>query len=171
LASILGFIFGYGISKIFQLSAKRRWLSEHSVMISILALWLTCLGGMTRLGMDEIIGCIFIGIGVAWDGWIVSELEGTHVIDWFDVLLNAIYFFAVGSLCDFSRFYQFGYAKLIGITLVVAFIKRMPIVLGLQKITPSIETGMDAFMTAWLAPVKTINSGWRWCHALHHGQH
>ena len=116
------------------------------------------MGIFTLLGMGDIVGCLFIGLGLVQDGWFTDQLRDSHIIEIVDTILNVLYFFLIGCLLPFDAFSEVGWGKLIMLAGWVIFIRRIPAVLALYKCTDSIHGVKDAMTVAWFAPcgVDTI---------------
>jgi NhaP-type Na+/H+ or K+/H+ antiporter len=108
---------------------------------------------MSRLGMDDIVACLFAGVGLAWDGWTYKQLNGSHIVQIFDCMLNIIFFSLLGTLIPFSAFRTIGFGKLFALSFWILFIRRIPVVYMLKSQINSIESGFDIFSVAFFAPV------------------
>ena len=158
LAALIGFALGYGCSKILQYSTQQGWLERESVLGLVLALTviifnkLAGMGIFTLLGMGDIVGCLFIGLGLVQDGWFAEQLRDSHIIEIVDTILNVLYFFLIGCFLPFDEFGIVGWGKLTMLAGWVIFIRRIPAVLALYKATDSIHGMKDAMTVAWFAP-------------------
>ncbi|KAI8899208.1 Cation/H+ exchanger [Globomyces pollinis-pini] len=153
LSVVAGLMIGYIICNILKFAFDRNWIDSSYLPLICIALMFGPVGLLSRFGVDDILGCFFVGYGISYDGWFLNKLGGPHVFEMVDAFINMIYFFLLGALLPWGQFYEIGFVKLICLSLFILAFRRLPIVMTLWKYVPSLKSRKDAFLTGWFGPI------------------
>ncbi|KAJ2998712.1 hypothetical protein HDV02_004157 [Globomyces sp. JEL0801] len=154
---VLSIVVGLSIGLFFRWSLKKavskNFIDSSYFPLICVALLFGTVGMLTRLGVDDLLGCFFVGYALSYDEWFLNNLGGPHVFEMVDSFINMIYFFVLGALLPWTKFYEIGLVKLICLSAFVLAFRRLPAVMAFWKFVPSLKTRKDAFLTGWFGPI------------------
>nr|O42701.1 RecName: Full=Na(+)/H(+) antiporter 2 [Zygosaccharomyces rouxii]BAA24268.1 Zsod22p [Zygosaccharomyces rouxii] len=155
--SILGCIIGYCGRKAIRFAEGRHIIDRESFLAFYLILALTCAGFGSMLGVDDLLVSFFAGTAFAWDGWFAAKTHESNVSNVIDVLLNYAYFVYLGSILPWKDFNNpdigLDVWRLILLSLVVIFLRRIPAVLSLKPLIPDIKSWREAMFIGHFGPI------------------
>ncbi|GAV49195.1 hypothetical protein ZYGR_0N06020 [Zygosaccharomyces rouxii] len=155
--SILGCIIGYCGRKAIRFAEGKRIIDRESFLAFYLILALTCAGFGSMLGVDDLLVSFFAGTAFAWDGWFATKTHESNVSNVIDVLLNYAYFVYLGSILPWKDFNNADIGldvwRLIILSLVVIFLRRIPAVLLLKPLIPDIKSWREAMFIGHFGPI------------------
>jgi NhaP-type Na+/H+ or K+/H+ antiporter len=152
-AFVLAVILGIGFRKVLKLAHYHNWMDKESFLGLSVAIAILLLGAFSRMGMDELLGCFIAGIVISWDEWINDQLEGSHIQEVLDSLLNISYFVFFGSRIPWAAFYPIGIWKIVVACILIMLFRRLPIVMALWKWIPALHSKEEAFFCGWFGPI------------------
>lgn len=155
--SMLGCIIGYCGRKAIRIAEGKRIIDRESFLAFYLILALTCAGFGSMLGVDDLLVSFFAGTTFAWDGWFAAKTHESNVSNVIDVLLNYAYFVYLGSILPWKDFNNSDIGldvwRLIILSLVVIFLRRIPVVLLLKPLIPDIKSWREAMFIGHFGPI------------------
>jgi len=106
------------------------------------------------LGVSSFITTFVTGFVFSYDGYFVKENEEAHVQEVIDMLVNLTFFIFFGAIIPWAQFTtQVTFYRLILATLVLFFVRRLPIVLLLAKFTDLDLTFQEQVFLGWFGPI------------------
>lgn len=155
--SVLGVIIGFCGRKAIRFVESRHLIDRESFLAFYLILALTCAGFGSMLGVDDLLVSFFAGTAFAWDGWFAAKTHESNVSNVIDVLLNYAYFVYLGSILPWEDFNNSDIGldvwRLIILSLVVIFLRRIPAVLSLKPLIPDIKSWREAMFIGHFGPI------------------
>lgn len=155
--SLLGCIIGYCGRKAIRLAEGKRIIDRESFLAFYLVLALTCAGFGSMLGVDDLLVSFFAGATFAWDGWFAAKTHESNVSNVIDVLLNYAYFVYLGSILPWKDFNNSDIGlnvwRLIILSLIIIFLRRIPVVLLLKPLIPDIKSWREAMFIGHFGPI------------------
>ena len=101
-------------------------------------------------------GCFTVGLVVSWDRWLNDQLEGSHIQEVLDSLLNIAYFIFFGSRIPWTAYGTMEslaiWRILVGCAIILLF-RRLPIVLAIWKWIPGLNSWEEAVFAGWFGPI------------------
>jgi NhaP-type Na+/H+ or K+/H+ antiporter len=155
---ILGIFLGTCAREVLKVAQRREWTERESIVGFSLSLALFTIGVMSRLGLDEILGCFVVGIVISWDEWFNEQIGESNIQDVLDSLLNVLIFILIGArgrhaweLLGSMTSGQLG--GLFGAVAMILLFRRLPIVLILKPWIPALHTYKEAIFCGWFGPI------------------
>jgi NhaP-type Na+/H+ or K+/H+ antiporter len=113
------------------------------------------------LGTDDLLACFVAGNAMNWDGEYLHETEERHdeVNSSMDVILNFGGFMYIGTIIPWSEFHQpdttgLTYGRLIGLGVLVLFLRRIPAILLAYKFMPKVCKNLkEALFMGYFGPI------------------
>ncbi|KAL2826602.1 alkali metal cation/H+ antiporter Nha1 C terminus-domain-containing protein [Aspergillus cavernicola] len=155
--AIFGFTIGYLARHAIRLAEGRQLIDRESFLVFYFVLALFCAGAGSLLGMDDLLIGFAAGVGFSNDGWFTEKTEESHVSNVIDLLLNLAYFVYLGAIIPWEDFNNADIGlsawKLVVITILVIFFRRIPIMLLLKPIIPDVKTWREALFAGHFGPI------------------
>ncbi|KAK7937801.1 sodium/hydrogen antiporter [Apiospora aurea] len=155
--AIYGFLVGYIARHGIKFAEKRDLIDRESFLVFYFVLALFCAGSGSILGVDDLLVGFAAGVGFSNDGWFSSKTEESHVSNVIDLLLNLTYFVYFGTIIPWEQFnnVEMGLSagKLVAISILVIFFRRIPIMLALKPFIPDVKTWREALFAGHFGPI------------------
>ncbi|KAL1987387.1 hypothetical protein VTN96DRAFT_4103 [Rasamsonia emersonii] len=155
--AIYGFILGYIARHAIKFAERKNLIDRESFLVFYFVLALFCAGSGSLLGMDDLLIGFSAGVGFSNDGWFTAKTEESHVSNVIDLLLNLAYFVYFGSIVPWSSYHapEIGLHpwRLVVISILVIFFRRIPIMMILKPIIPDIKTWREALFAGHFGPI------------------
>ncbi|ODQ60838.1 hypothetical protein WICANDRAFT_90072 [Wickerhamomyces anomalus NRRL Y-366-8] len=154
---ILGVFIGYVGRHSIKYAEKKGLIDRESFLAFYLVLAFACAGFGSMLGTDDLLVSFAAGTAFSWDGWFARKTEETHVSTVIDLLLNLSYFVYFGAIIPWPQFnnHELGLDvwRLIILSIVIIFLRRLPAVLALKPFIPDVKTWREAFFVGHFGPI------------------
>ncbi|KAK6852105.1 sodium/hydrogen antiporter [Apiospora arundinis] len=155
--AIYGFLVGYIARHSIKFAEKRDLIDRESFLVFYFVLALFCAGSGSILGVDDLLVGFAAGVGFSNDGWFSSKTEESHVSNVIDLLLNLTYFVYFGTIIPWEQFnnVEMGLSagKLVAISILVIFFRRIPVMLLLKPFIPDVKTWREALFAGHFGPI------------------
>jgi Na(+)/H(+) antiporter len=152
-----GFVLGYIARHAIKYAEKKNLIDRESFLVFYFVLALFCAGSGSLLGMDDLLVGFSAGVGFSNDGWFTGKTEESHVSNVIDLLLNLAYFVYFGSIIPWSSYNdpEIGLYpwRLVVISILVIFFRRIPIMMLLKPIIPDVKTWREAIFAGHFGPI------------------
>ncbi|KAL8691246.1 MAG: hypothetical protein Q9218_003486 [Villophora microphyllina] len=154
---IYGVLIGYLGRRAIRWADNKNLIDRESFLVFYFTLALFCAGTGATLGTDDLLVGFAAGVGFSNDGWFTQKTEESHVSNVIDLLLNLAYFVYFGSIIPWEQFNNplIGLTpwRLVVISLLVIFFRRIPIMLMLKPLIPDIKTWREALFAGHFGPI------------------
>ncbi|KAL8712182.1 MAG: hypothetical protein Q9220_003616 [cf. Caloplaca sp. 1 TL-2023] len=154
---IYGVLIGYFGRHAIKWADRRNLIDRESFLVFYFTLALFCAGTGAALGTDDLLVGFAAGVGFSNDGWFTQKTEESHVSNVIDLLLNLAYFVYLGSIIPWEQYNNPAIGltpwRLVVISLLVIFFRRIPIMLALKPIIPDIKTWREALFAGHFGPI------------------
>ncbi|KAK8022590.1 sodium/hydrogen antiporter nha1 [Apiospora rasikravindrae] len=155
--AIYGFLVGYIARHGIKFAEKRDLIDRESFLVFYFVLALFCAGSGSILGVDDLLVGFAAGVGFSNDGWFSSKTEESHVSNVIDLLLNLTYFVYFGTIIPWEQFNNVAMGlsagKLVAISILVIFFRRIPVMLALKPFIPDVKTWREALFAGHFGPI------------------
>ena len=155
--AVYGFLLGYAGRHAIKWADRKNLIDRESFLVFYFVLALFCAGTGSTLGMDDLLVGFSAGVGFSNDGWFTQKTEEAHVSNVIDLLLNLAYFVYLGSVIPWAEFNNplIGLTpwRLVVISLLVIFFRRIPIMMALKPIIPDVKTWREALFAGHFGPI------------------
>ena len=152
-----GVMVGYIARRLIRAAHERDMIDRESFLVFYFVLALFCAGSGSLLGMDDLLVGFACGVGFSNDGWFLEKTEESHVSNVIDLLINLAFFVYFGTIIPWQQ-YNSGFLgldvwRLVVISLLVLFFRRIPIMLALKPVIPDIKTWREALFAGHFGPI------------------
>lgn len=155
--SFLGVVIGFLGRKAIKFTESKHLIDRESFLAFYLVLAFMCAGFGSMLGIDDLLVSFFAGVAFAWDGWFATKTRESNVSNVIDVVLNYAYFVYLGSIIPWSEFNKSEIGldiwRLIILSIVIIFLRRIPAVLLLKPLIPDIKSWHEAMFIGHFGPI------------------
>ncbi|AQZ16798.1 (ZYRO0D14102g) [Zygosaccharomyces parabailii] len=155
--SFLGVVIGFLGRKAIKFAESKHLIDRESLLAFYLVLAFTCAGFGSMLGIDDLLVSFFAGAAFAWDGWFATKTRESNVSNVIDVVLNYAYFVYLGSIIPWAEFNKSEIGldvwRLIILSIVIIFLRRIPAVLLLKPLIPDIKSWHEAMFIGHFGPI------------------
>lgn len=155
--SFLGVVIGFLGRKTIRFAESKHMIDRESFLAFYLVLSFICAGFGSTLGVDDLLVSFFAGTAFAWDGWFATKTRESNASNVIDVVLNYAYFVYLGSIIPWADFNNSEIGldvwRLIILSLVVIFLRRIPTVLLLKPLIPDIKSWHEAMFLGHFGPI------------------
>lgn len=155
--SFLGVVIGFLGRKTIRFAESKHMIDRESFLAFYLVLSFICAGFGSTLGVDDLLVSFFAGTAFAWDGWFATKTRESNASNVIDVVLNYAYFVYLGSIIPWADFNNSEIGldvwRLIILSLVVIFLRRIPAVLLLKPLIPDIKSWHEAMFLGHFGPI------------------
>ncbi|KAJ2384929.1 Na+/H+ antiporter, partial [Coemansia sp. RSA 2559] len=114
-------------------------------------------GCLQLIRSDDVLCCFIAGHSFTWDDWFREETKDAHFQEVLDGLINVTFFIYFGAIIPW---YQFSNAelviapwRLIVAAIMVLFLRRLPVVVLLTRITPAFRNYKQSIFAGWFGPI------------------
>ncbi|KAK8013143.1 sodium/hydrogen antiporter nha1 [Apiospora marii] len=150
--AIYGFLVGYIARHGIKFAEKRDLIDRESFLVFYFVLALFCAGSGSILGVDDLL----VSVSQTTDGSHPRQ-EESHVSNVIDLLLNLTYFVYFGTIIPWEQFnnVEMGLSagKLVAISVLVIFFRRIPVMLALKPFIPDVKTWREALFAGHFGPI------------------
>ena len=155
--AIFGFLVGYAGRHAIKWANSKDLIDRESFLVFYFVLALFCAGAGSTLGLDDLLVGFAAGVGFSNDGWFSEKTEESHVSSVIDLLLNLAYFVFLGAVIPWEQYNnaRIGMTpwRLVCISILVIFFRRIPIMLALKPIIPDVKTWREALFAGHFGPI------------------
>ena len=152
-----GFMLGYLGRHAIKWADSKNLIDRESFLVFYFVLALFCAGTGATLGTDDLLVGFSAGVGFSNDGWFTQKTEESHVSNVIDLLLNLAYFVYLGAVIPWEQYNNPAIGltpwRLVVISLLVIFFRRIPIMLALKPIIPDVKTWREALFAGHFGPI------------------
>ncbi|KAJ8329620.1 Na+/H+ antiporter [Batrachochytrium dendrobatidis] len=157
LCVIFGILIGYASLRTLKYAELKGWIDKESIFGFFIAIALFTTGSLSALGVDDILGCFFVGTVLSWDQWFNQQIEETHIQEVLDVLINIAFFIYFGTLIPWSDYTTMigtlSIWKLFLVAIWLLLLRRLPVVMLLRHWIPALGSRKEAFFCGWFGPI------------------
>lgn len=154
---ILGVFIGYVGRRAIRFAEEKNIIDRESFLAFYVVLSFCCAGFGSILGVDDLLVSFAAGTAFAWDGWFSDKTEESKVSTVIDLLLNYAYFIYFGAIIPWSQFNNGEIGcnvwRLILLSIIVIFLRRIPAVLVLKPLIPDIKSWREAIFVGHFGPI------------------
>jgi sodium/hydrogen antiporter len=150
--AVLGGAIGYGAGKLLHLSEDRGLIAEHWRLVYTVAVALFAVGAGRLSGTDEVL--VVFAAGVAFVQVVSgsdrkNEEHGQEAINRFFAIPI---FVVLGAAIPWEGWTRLGAAGLL-LALAILLFRRVPVLLLLKPVLPSVRSWPDALFIGWFGPI------------------
>lgn len=154
---ILGIFIGYIGRRSIKFAEEKNIIDRESFLAFYVVLAFCCAGFGSILGVDDLLTSFAAGTTFAWDGWFSDKTEESKVSTVIDLLLNYAYFIYFGAIIPWSQFNSGEIGcnvwRLILLSIIVIFLRRIPAVMVLKPFIPDIKSWREAIFVGHFGPI------------------
>jgi NhaP-type Na+/H+ or K+/H+ antiporter len=154
---LLALIIGAGIGALARFllrqSEKRHWIDKESFLVFSIALTLLVTGIVAILGADDFLAVFAAGNAFAWDAKFLEKTQESHFSEVLDMLFNISFFIFFGATIPWTMFSELNLTRMVIASALILLLRRLPIVMALQKWTPILRNRREAFFAGWFGPM------------------
>ncbi|KAL9127890.1 MAG: hypothetical protein Q9217_003326 [Psora testacea] len=155
--AVYGILIGYFGRHAIKWADRKGLIDRESFLVFYFVLALFCAGTGSTLGTDDLLVGFAAGVGFSNDGWFTQKTEESHVSNVIDLLLNLAYFVYLGAIIPWEQFNNplIGLSpwRLVVISILVIFFRRIPIMMVLKPFIPDIKTWREALFAGHFGPI------------------
>ena len=155
--TIIGALIGYIARKLIRFSEKHKLVDRESFVAQYLSLAVASMGLNVLIGSDDLLAAFACGTAFAWDGWFQKQTADSNFSSIVDLVFNIATFVYIGAEMPWKEFVDgsinLSVGRLIGLSILVLLLKRLPIVLLTWKFIPDIKTFHEAVFTGYFGPM------------------
>lgn len=155
--TFLGAVIGYLARKLIRMSEKYKLVDRESFVVQYLCLAIASMGLTVLVGSDDLLAAFACGSAFAWDGWFQKQTADSNFSSIVDLIFNIATFIYIGAEMPWKEFVDgdmnLSVGRLIGLSILVLVLKRIPIVLALWKFIPDVKTFHEAMFTGFFGPM------------------
>ncbi|KAJ3217214.1 hypothetical protein HDU81_000888, partial [Chytriomyces hyalinus] len=157
LAILIGTVVAYLAQLALKTAVRREFIDKESILSFSIALALFIEGLGSIIGTDDILASFVAGNVLTWDLWFNHKVSATQFQEVIDALLNLTFFVFIGATAPWASFNSAEHGleiwKLILFALWMLLLRRLPVVLALQRWIPSLKNQKEAFFAGWFGPI------------------
>ncbi|KAL6945254.1 hypothetical protein ACO0QE_002703 [Hanseniaspora vineae] len=157
LGCLIGVVIGYCGRHVIKYCEMKKYIDRESFLAFYIILAVTCAGFGSILAVDDLLVSFAAGAAFAWDGWFSKKTHETHISTVIDLLLNYSYFIYLGSIIPWQEYnnHYLGLDvwRLIILSIVIIFLRRLPAVLAFWKFIPDIKSIREALFVGWFGSI------------------
>ncbi|KAJ3206544.1 hypothetical protein HDU67_008104, partial [Dinochytrium kinnereticum] len=118
---------------------------------------LMIMGIVSYFGGDDILAVFIAGTVLSWlhqRDWYKTQTKHSHFQEVIDHLFNLLYFVYFGAVLPWRSFgTHVGVWRLVGVSVWMLTVRRVPAVLGLARWVPALRNFREAVFAAWFGPM------------------
>ncbi|ODV95065.1 hypothetical protein PACTADRAFT_76638 [Pachysolen tannophilus NRRL Y-2460] len=154
---ILGTIIGWSARKMLIYCENSNLIDRESFLAIFLILAFACAGIGSIIGVDELLVAFAAGTAFAWNGAYAKKTEDSHISTVIDLILNLAYFVYFGAIIPWELYNKTDIGlpiwKFICLAIVIIFLRRIPAVMAIWKLTPDLNTSREALFAGHFGPI------------------
>ncbi|KAJ1799876.1 hypothetical protein LPJ59_001524 [Coemansia sp. RSA 2399] len=157
LSVAIGIVIGYVARKLLRLAESYDLIDKESFLAFSIGLAVFIVGCLQLIRSDDVLCCFIAGHSFTWDDWFREETKDAHFQEVLDGLINVTFFIYFGAIIPW---YQFSNAelviapwRLIVAAIMVLFLRRLPVVVLLTRITPAFRNYKQSIFAGWFGPI------------------
>ncbi|OAV88514.1 hypothetical protein PTTG_02562 [Puccinia triticina 1-1 BBBD Race 1] len=157
LGTSIGIVVGILARKTLKFCNQRSLIDKESMVAIHVALALLTTGVAALAGCDDLLAAFACGTAFAWDDWYTDSIESSNFAAILDVLINCTTFLYIGATIPFSSWNDptLGLVpwKLAVLGLSIMLLRRLPILIMLQRVVPDLKTHREAVFSGHFGPI------------------
>ncbi|KAI8319594.1 Sodium/hydrogen exchanger, partial [Martensiomyces pterosporus] len=157
LSIAIGIIVGYVARKLLRLSEAYDLIDKESFLAFSIGLSIFIVGCLQLIRSDDVLCCFIAGHSFTWDDWFREETKDAHFQEVLDGLINVSFFIYFGAIIPWHEFKNPELViepwRLVLCALMVLFLRRLPVVVLLTKITPAFRNYRQSIFAGWFGPI------------------
>ena len=155
--TLIGALIGFLARKLIRFSERNKLVDRESFVAQYVSLSVASMGLTVLLGSDDLLAAFACGTAFAWDGWFQKQTADSNFSNIVDLLFNVATFVYIGAEMPWSSFvngeYNLSVGRLIGLSILVLLLKRLPVVIMLWRWIPDIKTFQEAVFSGYFGPM------------------
>ncbi|KAA1079311.1 Superoxide dismutase [Mn], mitochondrial [Puccinia graminis f. sp. tritici] len=157
LGTFIGIVVGILARKILKFCNNQSLIDKESMVAIHVALALLTTGVAALAGCDDLLAAFACGTAFAWDDWYTDSIEASNFAAILDVLINCTTFLYIGATIPFSSWNDPTLSlvpwKLVVLGISIMLLRRLPIVIMLQRVVPDLKTHREAIFSGHFGPI------------------
>lgn len=153
----LGVVIGRSANWILKVCERRELIDPASFLAFYLLLAVFSIGVGSTLGSDDFLVAFGAGAGFSYDGWFAKQVKNTHLPSVIDLILNSGFFIYFGAIIPWASFSSdltgLTVIRLLGLTVAILVLRRLPGMLLLYKAIPEIKSLREAVFCGFFGPM------------------
>ncbi|KNE99683.1 hypothetical protein PSTG_06976 [Puccinia striiformis f. sp. tritici PST-78] len=158
---LLGILIGVAIGilarKTLKFCKRRSMIDKESMVAMYVALALLTTGVTALAGSDDLLAAFACGAAFAWDDWFTESIEASNFSSIIDLLINCTTFIYIGATIPFSSWNDSTLTlvpwRLVVLGFSIILLRRLPIMIIMQKIVPDLKTNREAVFSGHFGPI------------------
>ncbi|POW00113.1 hypothetical protein PSHT_13231 [Puccinia striiformis] len=163
---LLGILIGVAIGilarKTLKFCKRRSMIDKESMVAMYVALALLTTGVTALAGSDDLLAAFACGAAFAWDDWFTESIEASNFSSIIDLLINlefaCRYYFYLhwgdNPILILERFHiDIGPMETRCTGFSIILLRRLPIMIIMQKIVPDLKTNREAVFSGHFGPI------------------
>ncbi|KAK6531254.1 hypothetical protein TWF281_008075 [Arthrobotrys megalospora] len=155
--AVFGCCVGYAGRRLIKFAEAKNIIDRESFLVFYFTLALFCAGAGSILGVDDLLVGFCAGVAFSNDGWFAQKTEESHVSNVIDLLLNLAYFVYFGAIIPWDQYNRPEWGlepwRLVCISILVIFFRRIPIMVVLRPFIPDIKTFRESLFAGHFGPI------------------
>ncbi|KAK6356293.1 hypothetical protein TWF718_000660 [Orbilia javanica] len=155
--AFFGCCVGYAGRRLIKWAEAKNIIDRESFLVFYFTLALFCAGAGSILGVDDLLVGFCAGVAFSNDGWFAHKTEESHVSNVIDLLLNLAYFVYFGAIIPWDMYNRPEWGlepwRLVCISILVIFFRRIPIMVILRPFIPDIKTFRESLFAGHFGPI------------------
>ncbi|KAJ2326493.1 hypothetical protein GGH92_010238, partial [Coemansia sp. RSA 2673] len=157
LSIVIGIVVGYVARKLLRLAESRDLIDKESFLAFSIGLAVFIVGCLQLIRSDDVLCCFVAGHSFTWDDWFREETKDAHFQEVLDGLINVSFFVYFGTIIPWYQFRNpeliIAPWRLIVAAIMVLFLRRLPVVVLLTRITPAFRNYRQSIFAGWFGPI------------------
>lgn len=157
LGIVIGVVIGILARKTLKFCKRRSMIDKESMVAMYVALALLTTGTTALAGSDDLLAAFACGAAFAWDDWFTESIETSNFSSILDLLINCTTFIYIGATIPFSSWNDTSLTlvpwRLVVLGFSIIFLRRLPILIIMQKIVPDFKTNREAVFSGHFGPI------------------
>lgn len=152
-ALVIGASIGALARFLLRQSEQRHWVDKESFLVFSIALTLLVTGVVAILGSDDFLAVFAAGNAFAWDAKFLEKTAESHFSEVLDMLFNISFFIFFGATIPWTMFAELSITRMLIASALILLLRRLPLVMALQRWTPILRNRKEAFFAGWFGPM------------------
>ncbi|KAJ1765457.1 hypothetical protein LPJ74_006338 [Coemansia sp. RSA 1843] len=157
LSVVIGIVVGYVARKLLRLAESYDLIDKESFLAFSIGLAIFIVGCLQLIRSDDVLCCFIAGHSFTWDDWFREETKDAHFQEVLDGLINVTFFIYFGAIIPWYQFNNPALViapwRLIVAAIMVLFLRRLPVVVLLTRITPAFRNYKQSLFAGWFGPI------------------
>ena len=154
IGTAMGIVIGKTANYLLKVSERKGYIMDFTLFVFYFLLAIFCVGVGSTLGSDDFLVCFGAGSAFAWDGWFAKKTEKVKLPNVLDLLLNSSFFVYFGAIIPWELFTgQLIAWKLLVCLVLILLLRRIPIVLAVQRLMPDVSNYGEALFSGHFGPI------------------